>query len=127
MRVRIKEDDARSYSCSKYDPRNNKDKGDTSIVTNLEGDIQNSEYRSRDPEVATKYKLDKDVTTADVGINEECQTMESTKLSSYRWEELYYKIEGDRSEGYHQTYMQKMNTSRFLSKKLKEIFGTQSS
>ena len=103
MRVRIKEDDARSYSYSKYDPGNNKDKGDTSIVTNLDGDIQNSEYRSRDPEVAMKYRLDNDVTTVHVGVNEERQTMVSTKLSSTRWEELYCEIEGDRSEGYYQT------------------------
>ena len=127
LRVRIKKDDARSYKCSKYDPRNNKDKGDTSTVTNLEGDVQNNEYHSKDSEVAMKYRLDNDVTTAHDGVNEECQTTVSTKSSSNHWEERYCEIEDDRSEGYHQTYMQKMNTSRLLSKQFKEVFGTQSS
>ena len=58
---------------------NNKDKGDTSIVTNLEGDVQNNEYRSKDPEVAMKYRLDNDVTTAHDGVNEERQTTVSKK------------------------------------------------
>ena len=98
LRVRIKENDAGSCGYSEYDPRSNKDKGDTSIRTNLEEDIHNSEYHSGDPEVATIYKLDKNVTTAHVGIDGECQTMESTKLSSNRWEDSYCEIEGDRSE-----------------------------
>ena len=86
-----------------------------------------SEYHSIDPEVAEVYKLDKGVTTAHVRIDEECQTMESTKLSSTRWEEPYCEIEGDRSEEYHQTYIQKMSTSRLLSKRSKGMLSTQKS
>ena len=127
LRVRIKENDAGSCSYSEYEPRSNEDKGDTSKITNLVEDIRNSEYHSGDPEVATIYNLDKDVTTAHVRIDEEYQTMESTKVSSNRWEELYCEIEGDRSEEYHQTYTQKMNTSRLLSKQSKRMLSTQKS
>ena len=127
LRVRIKEDDARSCSYSGYDPRSNKDKGDTSIRTNLEEDIHNSEYHSGDPEVATIYNSDKDVTTAHIRIDEECQTMESTKLSSNRWEESYCEIEVDRSNEYHQMETEKMSTTRLLSKLSKGIISTQKS
>ena len=67
------------------------------------------------------------MTTAHVEVNEGRQTTVSTKSSSNHWEERYCEIEDERSEGYHQMYMQKINTSRSLSKQLKEVFGTQSS
>ena len=90
------------------------DQGDTTtqlvsevpgLTTILEEDIYNSEYHSIDPEVAKVYKLDKGVTTAHVRIDEECQTMESTNLSSNHWEESYCKLKIDRSKEYQQTEM----------------------
>ena len=63
--------------------------------------------------------MDKGVTTANVRIDEKCQTMESTNSSSSRWEKSYCEIEIDRSEEDHQTVMQKMSTSKLLSTRSK--------
>ena len=43
--------------------------------------------------------------------------MKSVKSSSNHWEESYYERENDRSKEYHQTNMQKISTSKLLSKR----------
>ena len=95
--------------------------------TILEENIYNSEYHIINPEVATIYKMGKDVITAHVRVDEECQTMESINLSSNRWEESYCEIDIDRSEEYHQTEMQKMSTSKLLSTRSKGKLGIHTS
>ena len=60
---------------------------------------------------------DKDVTITLEEGDDEYETMKSVKSSSNRWEESYYERENDGSKEYHQINMQKISTSKLLSKR----------
>ena len=59
---------------------------------------------------------DEDVTITLEEGDDEYKTMRSVKSSSNQWEDSYYKRENDGSKEYRQIKMQKISTSRVLSK-----------